>query len=101
MTYITEQQAAEKACPVARTFAEWKGAKCDGAKCILWRWRIPLATDQVFLNAVKAETVKMIEQDGGKGGPHRHKKAVAAVMSDKEGYGLIPTTGFCGLGSRP
>lgn len=99
MTYLTEEEAAEKMCPIARTFADGKSATCDGSECILWRWKPVHASDPLFMSAVKRE-MAMLAQDDGAGRPmvSYHKPAVANVAADPVGHGVVQTRGFCGLG---
>ena len=99
MTYRTEKQAAERLCPVARTFHNGK-SNCIGSQCILWRWRAPLAGDPEFVAAVKAEMSRMAEGTG-KQPVAFHAKAASAVAFNPEGHGILPTLGYCGLGGNP
>jgi hypothetical protein len=102
LTYLTEAEAAEKRCPVARTFPDGKRANCDGPACILWRFKTILASDPLYQSAVKREEASLAQEDGtGKPGTSFHKQAVANVAIDPEGHGVVQTRGFCGLGGRP
>ena len=102
MTYRTVDEAKHLQCPIARTFEQGKGEKCDGDACMLWRWERPMARGGSFEAAVKREMACMAQEDG-KGRPHMsfHKKAVAKVSADLEGHGVRSDQGYCGLGGRP
>lgn len=109
MTYITEKQAAELECPIARTFDQGKSARCDGSKCILWRWKEIPSNDHRFMSAVKREAVSMLT-DYNAGNPEKKrtesyfvKAATAKVSADLWGN-IIPNEtdrGYCGLGDKP
>lgn len=103
MTYLTPDDArVGYKCPVARTFSEKIGHNCDGDACILWRWRSMMASDPVFMAAVKREETRLADEEGkGKSPHHFHKKAVSNVVSDLGAHGVKPTLGFCGLGGTP
>lgn len=99
MTYLTPEQARETPCPVARTFDKKVGPNCEAGKCILWRWRMVPASDPAFVAAVKREMACLAQEDGqNKPAINFHKQAVANVGANPEGYGVVPTVGYCGLG---
>ena len=101
MTYRTPEEAAKMACPIARITPDNK-SKCVGPDCILWRWKPRLASDAEFIAAVKREEAVLAQADGtGKSGAVFHKKAVANVMRDPEGYGIASDRGYCGLAPVP
>ena len=102
MTYLTEAEASERQCPIARTFDGGKKPTCEGSPCILWRWKTILAGDPLFTSAIKREEAVLAQEDGkGKPGSHYHKQAVSNVARDPDGHGVVQTRGFCGLGVRP
>lgn len=102
MTYITPDEARNYKCPVARTFAEKIGPNCDADGCILWRWKKALASDPLFMSAVKREEACLAQEDGkGRAGHLYHKQAVANVAKNPEGYGVKSSVGHCGLAAMP
>lgn len=100
---MTPDQAAEFACPVARTFAEKIGPNCQGPKCILWRWIPIAAADPRFVSAVKNEMKRLAVEKGKTNHVSFHKEAVRNVHADPEAHGVpsAPERGFCGLGGCP
>lgn len=102
MTYRTPKEAATYNCPIARTFAPDKSSTCDGPDCILWRWKEIRTGNPILVSAIQRE-MACLAQDEGKGREAKHfqKQATANVSADPEGHGVVPTRGYCGLGSKP
>lgn len=102
--YISEAEAREtKPCPIARTFAEKKGANCDGDKCPLWRWKPRLSTDPGYTSAITREMANLAQEynqhnEKHKTPEHFRKQATAAVTRNPEGFGITREQGHCGLG---
>lgn len=93
---------ANLVCPLARTFgAEPLKSKCRGEQCAAWRWKPMLATDGMFVSAVKREMACLAQEAGDANTMKHHKTAVANVSRNPEGHGVIATEGYCGLGGLP
>lgn len=101
--YLTPEQAAEKwLCPAARVFGEQTVQKmCRGPECAAWRWRTGLAADPDFQSAIQREMAVLAQEAGKEHAVGFHKKAVARVMSNPEGFGIKRERGYCGLGGVP
>ena len=103
MTYHTPAQARETMpCPLARTFEKKVGSNCDADRCIMWRWKAVMASDPLFMSAVKREEAVLAQEDGkGKSADRFHSKAATNVAKDPAGYGVEATRGYCGLAGVP
>lgn len=100
--YMTEDEAKAFKCPVARTFDTGKKATCEGASCILWRWKPVTADNPFFQSAVKRkEATLALEHNKGKDPSRYHAQAAKAVSADLEGHGVKSDRGYCGLGGNP
>ena len=101
---LTEEEAGERLCPLARTFSKRDTPRCMGERCILWRWEPAPANNPIFKAALKRRMLDLAAKDGGKKSSDSfHKQAVADVMAAPEDYGVPPHSGlgWCGLGGGP
>lgn len=91
----TPEEADDKWCPFARTFADKVAVPgCRGPACMLWRWEQITTKHPLWLGAVQTKAAEL-----GERAPF--PKASAWVAENKEALGLIPTRGFCGAGGQP
>ena len=85
---LPPERAAERLCPLARTFAASKAEPgCRGPSCAPWRWTIG--------GPWKAAVQKLAAQTGEK---VPYPKAARAVADDPAAFGLH---GYCGMGGQP
>ena len=114
MSYIAQDAAKKLPCPIARVRgdADKDGnvkSKCSGAECMFWRWRPLDAADPRFGSAIIREQgqLKMEEKpadgDKPKTDASFHKRAVAKVSANLEGYIIRhdDEQGFCGMAGKP
>lgn len=106
--FLTPEQASEFDCPVARTHGNGETGNCRAGDCIVWRWVLPLASDESFKGAIQRE-IACLQQDDEEAGRKKrnkhllHQTAVANVMRNPEDYGVLigREKGYCGLGGKP
>lgn len=88
----TPEEAAEKLCPWARTFAVKEAqAECRGPSCMAWRWEAVTTAHPLWKDAVQKKGAELGEKVP-------YAKASAWVAENKETLGLVPTKGYCGAG---
>lgn len=91
---LTPEEAEDKWCPFARTFARKEAsAGCVGPTCMLWRWETVTTKHPLWLEAVRAKAAETGEKVP-------FPKASAWVAENKEALGMVPTRGFCGAGGQ-
>jgi hypothetical protein len=103
MTLHTEAEAKAKLCPIARVSgAKEPKAHCQGAACILWRWR-PLMADDPRVQSAIAREIALLRGETKKPDAFYHKEALRRVMLDPNAYTYTTEKdrGWCGLGGKP
>jgi len=87
---MTEEEAANTLCPLARTFADGVAVPfCRGSRCMVWRWNPITTADPRWVAAIKAA----IEKNGDKAPFVKSSREAADLMKNER-----PTSGYCGIG---
>ena len=107
MNYLTEAKASEFACPIARVSGHEKPpARCQGSKCILWRWQPIMTNDPRWKSAMAREIALLKGEHKGEKPLSDHaanKQAAMNISSDIDAYVFRNENdrGWCGLGHKP
>ena len=103
---LTQAEAEQTECPLARTFHERPHGRCFAGGCIFWRFKHP--ADGRFQSAVQREAVLMAEAASEKDDKARKpdsymKQATSRVAAAPWRY-IIPgpdDRGYCGAAGKP